>query len=59
MLCTNVPTPGCRAHSAQDILTVYHEQYGTEQHYGFLQDPVIMHSLLRKKPARIEALGLL
>src|ERR687883_378459 len=44
---------------AQDILTVYKEQHGTEQNYGFLKDPVIVNSLFLKKPERIEALGLI
>jgi transposase/DNA-binding MarR family transcriptional regulator len=59
VLLTNVPTAGDLAHSARDILTVYKEQHGTEQNYGFLKDPVIMNSLFLKKPARIEALGLI
>jgi transposase len=36
VLLTNVPTAGDLAHSARDILTVYKEQHGTEQNYGFL-----------------------
>lgn len=59
VLLTNVPTAGDLAHSARDILTVYKEQYGTEQNYGFLKDPVIVNSLFLKKPERIEALGLI
>jgi transposase len=58
VLLTNVPTAGDLAHSGRDILTVYKEQHGTEQNYGFLKDPVIVKSLLLKKPERIEALGL-
>jgi DNA-binding MarR family transcriptional regulator len=58
VLLTNVPTAGDLAHSARDILTVYREQHGTEQNYGFLKDPVIVNSLFLKKPERIEALGL-
>jgi transposase len=58
VLLTNVPTAGDLAHSAQDILTIYKEQHGTEQNYGFLKDPVIVNSLFLKKPERIEALGL-
>jgi transposase len=41
VLLTNVSTTGELAHSARDILTVYKEQHGTEQNYGFLKDPVI------------------
>jgi transposase len=58
VLLTNVPTAGPLAHSARDILTVYKEQHGTEQNYGFLKDPVMVNSLFLKKPERIEALGL-
>ncbi len=57
-LRTNVPTTGDLAQSACDILTVYKDQHGTEQHDGFLTDPVIVNSLCLKKPERIEALGL-
>ena len=59
VLRTNVPTTGDLAHSARDILTVYKDQHGTEQNYGFLKDPVIVNSLFLKKPERIEALGLI
>ena len=59
VLLTNVPTAGDLAHSARDILTVYKEQHGTEQNYGFLKDPVIVNSLFLKKPERSEALGLI
>jgi len=58
VLLTNVPTAGDLAHSARDILSVYKEQHGTEQNYGFLKDPVIVTSLFLKKPERIAALGL-
>jgi len=58
VLLTNVPTAGHLAHSARELLTVYKEQHGTEQNYGFLKDPVIVNSLFLKKPERIEALGL-
>jgi transposase len=58
VLLTNVPMTGALAHSARDILTVYKEQHGTEQNYGFLKDPVMVNSLFLKKPERIEALGL-
>jgi transposase len=58
VLLTNVPTAGHLAHSAREMLSVYKEQHGTEQNYGFLKDPVIVNSLFLKKPERIEALGL-
>lgn len=59
VLLTNVPTAGDLAHSASGILAGYKDQYGTEQNYGFLKDPVIVNSLFLKKPERIEALGLI
>jgi transposase len=59
VLLTNVPTAGELAHSARDILTVDKEHHGTEQNDGFLKDPVMVKSLLLKKPERIEALGLI
>src|SRR5919108_3634595 len=58
VLLTNVPTAGDMAHRAREIRTVYKEQHGTEQNYGFLKDPVMVNSLFLKKPERIEALGL-
>ena len=58
VLLTNVPRAGDLAHSARDLLTVYKDQHGTEQNYGFLKDPVIVNSLFLKKEERIEALGL-
>ncbi len=59
VLLTNVPTTGDLAHSARDLLTVYKDQHGPEQNYGFLKAPVIVNSLFLKKPERIEALGLI
>jgi transposase len=59
VLLTNVPTTGDLAHSARALLTVYKDQHGTEQNYGFLKDPVIVNSLFLKKPERLEALGLI
>ena len=58
VLLTNVPTAGDLAHSARAILTVYKDQHGTEQNYGFLTDPVLVNSLFLKKPERLEALAL-
>ena len=58
VLLTNVPTAGEMAHTAGNVLRAYKEQHGIEQNYGFLKDPLIVNSLLLKKPERIEALGL-
>jgi hypothetical protein len=59
VLLTHGPTGGEMAHSARAVLQAYKEQQGIEQKYGFLKDPLIVHSLLLKKPERIEALGLI
>ena len=56
---TKVRTTGDLAQNAGDSLKVDKDQQGTEQNYGFLKDPVLVQSLLLKKPERIEALGLL
>src|ERR1041384_646509 len=58
VLLTNVPPQGEMAHSAGEVLRAYKEQYGVEQNFAFLKDPVIVNSLFLKKPERIEALGL-
>src|SRR5262245_25911171 len=58
VLLTNVPTEGEMAHSAGEVLRAYKEQYGVEQNFAFLKDPVIVNSVFLKKPERIEALEL-
>jgi len=55
---THGPTEGGRAHRAGDVLRGYTNPQGIEQHVSCLKDPLIVNSLLLKKPARIEALGL-
>jgi transposase len=57
VLLTNVSNEGPLAHGAGEVLRVYKEQHGVEQHYAFLKDPLIVNSLFLKKPERIEALG--
>ena len=58
VLLPNGPTVGEMAHSARAVLQAYKEQHGIEQNDAFLQDPLIVTSLFRQKPERIEALGL-
>ncbi len=43
---------------AVTLLTLYKNQSGIEQNFGFLKDPVIVNSIFLKKPNRIEVLGL-
>jgi hypothetical protein len=55
VLLTHVPTQGEMAQSAGEGLRAYKEPQGGEQHFAFLKDPVLVHSLFLKKPERIEA----
>jgi len=62
VLITNVSSEVEGANSAynsKDILESYKDQYGIEQDFGFLKDPVIVNSVFLKKPERIEVLGLI
>ena len=62
VLITNVSreTEGAQsAYNSKDILESYKDQYGIEQDFGFLKDPVIVNSVFLKKPERIEVLGLI
>jgi transposase len=62
VLITNVPgeTQGERmGYDSKAILEAYKDQYGIEQDFGFLKDPVIVNSVFLKKPQRIEVLGLI
>lgn len=57
VLLTNVPEEGEMAHSPEEILTAYKEQYGIERNFGFLKDPLIVNDIFLKRPERIEVLG--
>ena len=46
------------AYNASDLLKSYKEQYGIEQNFSFIKDPLIVNDVFLKKPERIEALGL-
>ena len=59
VLRTHGPTAGALAQSASNSLPGYTDHHRTEQHYGVLQDPVMVQSLWLKKPERLEAWGLL
>ncbi len=58
VLITNVPAHGDNGYDSRDILKTYKDQYGIEQNFGFLKDPMIVNSVFLKKPQRIEVLGL-
>ena len=54
----NVPADGNKGYDSRATLKAYKDQYGIEQNFGFLKDPVMVNSVFLKKPERIEALGL-
>ena len=58
VMLTNVPKDGQEGYDAKEILKAYKDQYGIEQNFGFLKDPVIVNSIFLKRPERIEVLGL-
>ncbi len=58
VLITNVPADGDSSYDSRAILRAYKDQYGIEQNFGFLKDPMIVNSVFLKKPKRIEVLGL-
>lgn len=45
--------------TAKELLTLYKNQSGIEQNFGFLKDPMIVNGIFLKKPHRIEVLGLI
>jgi transposase len=57
VLLTHVPTTGEMAQRAGDVLQADKEPHGIAQNCGFLNDPLMVNRLFLKKPARIEALG--
>jgi transposase len=42
--------------SAREVLKTYKEQYGIEQNFSFLKEPLIANDTFLKKPSRIDAL---
>lgn len=58
VMLTNVAEKGKDSYDAKEILRSYKDQYGIEQNFGFLKDPVIVNGIFLKRPERIEVLGL-
>lgn len=58
VLLTNVPASGEGAQDARALLRTYKGQYGVENDFGFLKDPLIVNDLFLKTPHRIEVLGM-
>ena len=57
VLISNLPDEGENAHTGTEILRAYKEQYGIENNFRFLKDPLIVNDTFLKKAERIEALG--
>ncbi len=47
-----------RAWSSAQCLRAYKEQYGIENNFSFLKEPLIVNDVFLKKPGRIDALGM-
>jgi transposase len=41
------------------VLRTYKGQYGVENDFAFLKDPLVVNDLFLKTPARIDALGMI
>lgn len=48
-----------KKYDGKTLLSLYKEQYGIEQNFGFIKDPAIVDSIFLKRPERIEVLGLI
>lgn len=57
VLITNTPQTGPDALDSLGVLRTFKGQYGGENDFAFLKDPLIVNDLLLKTPARIDALG--
>lgn len=58
VLISNVPSEGTDALIAKELLRVYKGQYGVENDFAFLKDPLIVNDTFLKTPRRIDALGM-
>lgn len=60
VLLTNLDSEKDRqSYDGKALLSLYKEQYGIEQNFGFLKDPAIVDGIFLKRPERIEVLGLI
>jgi transposase len=56
VLLTNVPLSGPDALNSAEVLRTYKGQYGVENNFVFLKDPLVVNDLFLKTPSRIDAL---
>ena len=59
VLLTNVPRTGPDGLDSFGVLRTYKGQYGVENDFAFLKDPLVVNDLFLKTPARIDALGMI
>lgn len=59
VLLTNVSIDGDMGMDGKKLLLTYKGQYGVENDFAFLKDPIIVNDIFLKKPHRIDALGMI
>ncbi len=58
VLITNVPIEGTGGMDSATLLRTYKGQYGVENDFSFLKDPLIVNDLFLKTPSRVDVLGM-
>jgi transposase len=59
VLLSNVPKQGVDALDAAELLQAYKGQFGVENNFAFLKDPLVVNDTFLKAPRRIEVLGMI
>jgi transposase len=59
VLLTNVPILDDKGMDGKKLLLTYKGQYGVENDFAFLKDPLVVNDIFLKKPHRIDALGMI
>jgi len=58
VLITNVAIDGTNGMDSATLLRTYKGQYGVENDFSFLKDPLIVNDLFLKTPSRVDVLGM-
>lgn len=59
VLISNTPTTGNDVLNGEQLLKIYKGQYGVENCFAFIKDPLIVNDTFLKKSERIDALGMI
>jgi len=59
VLLSNIPKQGVDALDAAELLQAYKGQFGVENNFAFLKDPLVVNDTFLKAPRRIEVLGMI